>query len=52
MTKRFRIYFGDLTEDCKKRFEEFLGESGDNYNYFPITTFELETEEEEEKDDE
>ena len=45
MTKTFEIFWPDLTEECQKRFSEFLGlEDGDdgNYTFIPITTFEVE----------
>ena len=45
MIKTFEFYWDDLTEECQKSFAEFLGlEEGDNDNYdiFPIYTFEVE----------
>ena len=45
--KKFEIFWTDLTEECQKRFAEFLKlEEGDdgNYTYIPITSFEIEEE--------
>lgn len=45
--KTFEFYWTDLTEECQKRFAEFLGLEEDddgNYTYIPITTFEIEEE--------
>ena len=33
----FNIYWNDLTPDCQRRLEEFLGDNG-NYDVCPITT--------------
>ena len=33
----FKIFWNDLTPDCQKRLEKFLGDNG-NYDVFPIAT--------------
>ena len=42
MTKTFEFYWQDLTEECQKRLEEFLGEENGNYDVFPFATLEIE----------
>ena len=42
--KTFEIYWGDLTEECQKRLEEFLGGENGNYDVLPLATLEIEEE--------
>ena len=44
MTKEFEFYWQDLTEECQKRLEEFLGGENGNYEVFPFATLEIEEE--------
>ena len=47
--KRFEFYWTDLTEECQKKLSEFLNlDEGDdnNWTYIPITTIEIEDDEE------
>lgn len=47
--KTFEFYWTDLTEECKDRLREFLNLAEDddnNWTYFPITTIEIEDENE------
>ena len=45
MTKEFEFYWDDLTEECKKRFEKFLGGENGNYDVIPFATLMIEEEE-------
>ena len=42
MTKEFEFYWQDLTEECQKRLEEFLGGENGNYDVFPFAILEIE----------
>lgn len=41
-TKIFELYWKDLTPECQKRLEEFLGGENGNYDVTPIVTLEFE----------
>lgn len=43
--KTFKIYWDDLTEECKARLLDFLGSENGNYDVFPLATLEVEDDE-------
>lgn len=42
--KTFEIYWDDLTEECQRRLEEFLGGENGNYDVLPLATLKIEEE--------
>ena len=42
MTKRFEIYWDDLTKDAQERLFAFLGGENGNYDVIPLAEIEIE----------